>query len=83
MKKLIETDSPLYLKRLVRELNSAGILNGFYAPVATFSVRCNRARLRAGAIQCHSYDCTPEWFTPSVNRFDDGNGQEIVATRKS
>ena len=42
---LISTDSPLYLKRLTRELNSLG--DGFYSN----GIRYSAARIRAGQIQ--------------------------------
>ena len=81
MKPLIDEDSILYKKRLVRELNQEGMLNGFYAPVACHNVRCNRARLKAGVLECRSYACSPEWFTPSTQSFCDHVGREIVASR--
>ena len=76
---LIETTSCLYLKRLVRELNAQP--DGFYAPVAGFNVRCNRARLKGETLQCHSFG-SPEWFTPGANSFSDAYGREIVASRR-
>lgn len=53
------------LRSLVRELNSEAGIDGFYAPVACHNVRCNRARLRKGELECHSLDCSPEWFKPA------------------
>ncbi len=46
--KRIEKTSPLYLKRMVRELNSVGSVNGFYAyrTPSEGGTRCNRARVR-------------------------------------
>lgn len=76
---MIEITSILYLKRLVRELN--GQTDGFYAPVATFNCRCNRARLRAGVLECRSPFADPQWFVPVRNTFTDCYGREIVASR--
>jgi len=81
VKPLLPTDSPTYLRRLVRELNQAGMLDGFYAPVACHNVRCNRARLRAGVLQVHSHACSPKWFTPSAPSFSDPYGRTITASR--
>lgn len=82
MKPPIETTDPKYLRRLVRELNSEGMVNGFYASIATFRVRCRRARLRNGELQVRSLHCEPEWFTPSNHSFDDCSGRAIVASRR-
>ncbi len=81
MKTLLETTDPRYLRRLVRELNSAGIADGFYAPVACHNVRCNRARLRGAAIECRSGMTEPAWFKPSKLAFSDPYGREITARR--
>lgn len=78
---LISKDSPLYVKRLARELNSQE--NGFYAKTSVFKVRCNRARIVGGVLQCHSLSCEPAWFAPVNNFFEDYNGNEVVASRKS
>ena len=80
MRPLIGTESLLYKKRLVRELKTAS--DGFYASVATFNVRCNVARLKKGALQVHSFACSPEWFIPSNEIFTDPYGRQIVASRK-
>lgn len=77
---LISTNHSLYLRRLVRELNAQ--VNGFYAPVAAHTVRCNRARIKAGELQVRSPFTQPEWFAPSRPQFTDPYGREIVASRK-
>ncbi len=79
---LIDKTSPLYLKRLVRELNIHGFANGFYANVAAHSVRCNKARIKNGILQCHSWECSPSWFNPSNHYFVDAYSREIVASQK-
>lgn len=77
MKPLIPTDSPLYLRRLVRELNQAGLRDGFYTK---FGVRCNRARRNsAGWIQCRTPD--GNWSLQSPP-FSDPYGREIIASRR-
>ena len=67
---------------IVRRLNQEGgqgTGNGFYVPVATMLVRCNRARRRKGVVECHSLSCSPAWFVPSREQFTDVYGREIVA----
>ncbi len=81
MKKLIEVNSTLYLKRLVRELNQKGNEDGFYAPVATFVLRCSKARLKDGVLQCHSFAASPYWFVPSSHNFKDVYSRDICASR--
>ena len=76
MKQLIDKTSPLYLKQLVRELNAAGIFDGFYANIAGERLRSKLARLKGGTIEVRGY--APEWFTPSSNLFTDYLGREIV-----
>jgi len=83
MKPLLPIDSPAYLRRLIRAMNEAGKLDGFYCPVACHNVRCNRARLRAGKLECRSRACSPEWFTPSSLSFSDAYGRNIVASRRA
>lgn len=78
---MIEISSPLYLKRLVRELN--GTSDGFYASVATFNLRCNRARLKVGVLECRSPSGHPQWFVPSDHSFQDVYGHSIVASRRA
>lgn len=75
-------DSLQYKRRLVRALNVEGALNGFYAPIATMNVRCNRARVKNGALEVHSFECSPEWFTPSNESFCDAYGRGIFASRE-
>lgn len=83
MKPLLDYADAKYLKRLVRELNKVNMsdMAGYYAPIATMVVRCNRARFKDGMIQCHSLSCSPEWFTPSRNEFTDPYGRNITASR--
>ncbi len=80
MKPLLLTDNPKYLKRLVRELN--GNIEGFYASIGAYNVRCNRARLTKGVLMCRSKACSPMWFVPAKQRFIDPHSREIVASRK-
>lgn len=79
MKPLLDLDSPLYLKRLVRELNSQQ--DGFYASIACHRVRCNRARYKKGEIIVHSFKCKPTWFAPTSRVFTDCYARQIVASR--
>jgi hypothetical protein len=79
MKPLIETTSPLYVRRLVRELNKEE--NGFYS-FAVHServVRCNHVRLSGGGLVGR----TPFGWTPIAGPHTDPYGREIVASRKS
>lgn len=80
--KLIDKTSPLYLKRLVRELNAHGFMDGFYVNISGRSVRCDRARIKKGVLQCHSWYLTPTWFVPSHHYFVDPHSREIVASQK-
>lgn len=79
MKTLIETNSPLYLKRLVRELNS--LTDGFYftATEKLTSLRSSRARLKAGRLQV-KWDRV--WLPPLDMNFVDAYGRGIVASRQ-
>lgn len=54
MKPLLPPTHPTYLRRFVRVLNQQGMLNGFFPPhpFGSNRVRCNRARLRDGQLQC-------------------------------
>lgn len=75
MKPLIQTDSPLYLKRMVRELNA--LPDGFYA---TQVGRCNRARLAFGkTLQVRKF--SDGWKIPADLRFCDAYGRDIYASR--
>lgn len=80
--KIIERDSALYLKRLVRELNSIGCVDGFYASYGTFQVRCTRARMRANVLECRSPAVDGHWFIPSNHIFPDVYGRDVIASRK-
>ena len=77
---LLSTDSLQYKRRLVRALNSEGMLNGFYASTLRSTHRCNRARIKGGALEVHASYCTPEWFTPWGNSFCDVYGRQIYAS---
>lgn len=63
---------------IVRVLNEEGKVDGFYAPVATMNVRCNRARRKRGILEVHSLSCSPAWFQPSREQFTDPYGREIL-----
>jgi len=80
---LIATNSPLYLRRMVRALNAEAMTgNGFYYwPTDRAGMRCNRARLVAGVVQVRSLDAGWLGVAPG-NRFETCNGVEIVASRK-
>lgn len=75
MKPLISTDSSLYKKRLVRELN--GMFDGFYHQ----GVRCNRAKYVNNKIWIRKiggyafYDVVDDYFV-------DCYGRSIVASQK-
>lgn len=79
MKPLLDLNSPLYLKRIVRELNSQQ--DGFYASIACHRVRCNRARYKKYEIEVHSFTCKPTWFNAVSYVFTDCYGRQIVASR--
>lgn len=87
MKTLLELNSPLYSKRLVRELNA--LPDGFYYQGLT-TVRCNRARIRRGALEVRSpaagfgsnlYPEAVAWITTTRHAFVDCNGREVFAPR--
>lgn len=78
---LISKDSPLYLKRLVRELNNTP--HGFYTSLAGFCFRSNRARLHKGELQVRAMgdNFDKKWISPTRTIFEDVYGREIVASR--
>lgn len=77
MKPFLSPDSPTYLRRLVRALNEAGGLDGFYC---SNGVRCNRARLVFGdALEVRK--CGGGWMLPPSHDFADAYGRPIVASR--
>lgn len=78
---ILDMTSKTYLHRLVRLLNAH--TDGFYTAVATFNLRCNRARLKNGVIEVRSPSGEPQWFVPSRSYFEDCYGREIVASVKS
>ena len=78
---LLSQDSIQYKRRLVRELNKVGMINGFYANGGNkFNERCNRARFNgeSGRIECRAI--AGAWFLPSFDVFTDCNGGEINAS---
>lgn len=79
---LISTDSLLYKRRLVKELNAQP--DGFYSPAASHNIRCMRARIERGSIQVMAFQSgMPEWFYPySQTVFTDAYGRYIVASRQ-
>lgn len=74
-KPLIATDSPLYLKRMVRELNA--LPDGFYTSNGT---RCNRARLFFGDL-LQVRKIGGGWIIPTTHSFHDAYGRDIYASR--
>jgi len=78
---IIPKDSPLYLKRLVRELNATP--DGFYASFVGLCFRSNRARLNKGELQVRSLggQFHRSWLVPTGNNFQDVFGREIVASQ--
>lgn len=82
MKPLLPIDSPTYLRRLVRALNEVGMVGAFYCEASPYSIQCNRARLRAGNLECHSL-ATGAWLPPSSLSFSDAYGRDIVASRRA
>lgn len=81
---IITKDSPLYLKRLVRELNAAP--DGFYVYSHAFDgaacFRSNRARMKNGELQvCRNFNVKKEWVGAGDRVFSDAYGREIVASR--
>lgn len=75
---LISIDSPQYKRRLVRALNAAGMVNGFYTPSEGDNIRCNRARMSGNTLQVR--EIGEDWFTPIRQEFMDCNGQDINAS---
>ena len=79
--KRIEVTSPLYLNRIVRELN--GSIDGFYAMFTENNChRCNRARLSKGRIEVKSL-MIPGWFAPASGTFSDAYGRTICASTEA
>jgi hypothetical protein len=82
MKPLIPTDSPLYLRRLVRELNDQP--DGFYVAdkEAGKVKRCSRARLRLGRL-VQVREIGGGWFfIPTNSSICNPCGSEIIASRR-
>lgn len=77
-RRLLETNEPAYLRRLVRELNKSG---GFYAVVFGEVYRCSGARFHRGSLEVHSM-FHDDWRCPESVKFWDGNGRYIVASRE-
>lgn len=81
MKPLLEVTDIRYLRRLVRELNQHGMVNGFTAKGIHWSCRCNRARLHKGEIHVRAVEFGHGWFEPISHLFIDSSGGIIVARR--
>jgi len=74
---LVQTDSPTYQRRLVRELNSQE--NGFYTPTGR---RCNLAKFTQGRVAVR--EIGGKWFFPDYDapaNFCDAYGRGIYASR--
>lgn len=76
---LLSTNSPLYVKRLARELNA--LPDGFYCGVN----RYGRARVHKGVLQVRALGCSV-WETPGERAaffgFSDAYGRSVTASRK-
>jgi hypothetical protein len=84
MKTLLQTDSPKYLRRLARELNT--LTDGFYDG----SLRFSRARYSAGVLQGYrpaSYldpsdpRTVNPWRQLDAGRLSDSYGRSVCASR--
>jgi len=89
MKPLLSLDSPLYLKRLARELN--GLADGFYAdgnvsiaggaPIP-YAMRFSGARLRAGKLEGKAMGFDDLWIDLTGNdTMRDAYGRAVCASR--
>ncbi len=74
--KLIPTDSPLYRRRLCRELNS--LPDGFYLG----GVRCSRARFSKGEIEVSPCG-SGAWAPFDSANFVDAYGRVVTASRRA
>lgn len=74
---LLDPSSPLYLKRLARELNALG--DGFYCT----SLRFTAARYRAGDLQGRHLDREGRvsWLRIEPNDVEDAYGRTVSASR--
>lgn len=85
MKPLIDKDSPLYLRRMVRELNAEAMKgDGFIAPFLSGDARCQVARQAPGGdwIECRTAQgqwAAPLW--PGYAFRSVSSGEEITASR--
>jgi hypothetical protein len=77
MTSLIETTSPLYVKRLARELN--GLEHGFYA---SNGLRFSQARVRNGSLELRM-PVEGNWIASPDMSFCDTYGRSIVASRRA
>lgn len=83
MKQLISTESPKYLRRLVREVNNAFLrgcavyaIDSIDAKADNFRVfNVSYAKFCGSALACNN-------STRFARRFFDGNGNEICASRE-
>ncbi len=85
---LISTDSPLYLKRLAKELNS--LPDGFY--LAQTGLRYSQAKFSKGILQVKRLTAylDPQdprtganWFDASGMTFTDAYGRSVTVTRRA
>ena len=74
MATLISTDSPVYVRRLVRELN--GHVDGFYFGEKRFS----RARFSKGRLQARAV--SGERWSDITTECRDAHGRDIFASRQ-
>lgn len=79
-RKLISEGSPLYRRRMVRELNRC--YEGFHASFGDRVVRCNGARLSNGVLQVRATGDSPEWISATGARFFAPSVVEVVASRE-
>ncbi len=80
MKTLLPIDSPLYLKRLARELNI--LPDAFYYDGGTGSnVRCNRAIFSEGVLQVRPCGNRGFRVIPQDTQFHDAYGHTVCASR--
>lgn len=77
---LLSTNSPLYLKRLARELN--GLIDGFYADHGTLRARFSRARYSKGKLEAKPLGCHRGWIDLTDKQdITDAYGKPASASR--
>ena len=84
-KRLITTDSPLYHRRLVREVRAAMITRGgAYTGVNGIHKRVWAIKLSNGRVHITVDDHgTRETYDATHGVFHDGNGRDIVASQET